>query len=132
VEPWPRQSCLKELANPDKGGGQEPPFVVGDEDTLRPNPQAKLGGVEFLAWDAIRRAQEKGETPDPLEKMARATENIQRYKDIFGGGEKPSSNMPSWLEDPAEFLRTMKGLSGESDAVTELRATVLSRTNNKV
>ena len=115
---------LKDLANPDTGGGQKPAFIVGENGTLTPNPQGKLGGVELLAWDSIRRAQERGETPDPLEEMARASGNVQRYKDIFGGGEKTSSNMPSWLEDPAEFLKMMKGLSGESDAVAELKATV--------
>ena len=119
---------LKDLANPDKGGGQEPPFIVGEEGTLQPNPQAKLGGVEFLAWDAIRRAQERGQPVDPLEEMARATENIQRYKEVFGSGSEKtrSSEMPAWLENPAEFFKMMKGLSGESEAVTELRANIQS------
>ncbi|MBA7703925.1 hypothetical protein ES703_112722 [subsurface metagenome] len=117
---------LLALANPPPADNQEPPFIVGEAGALTPNPQGKFGGVELLAWDAIRRAQERGEKPDPLEEMARATENIRRYKDAFGGGEKAASNMPSWLEDPAEFLKMMKGLSGESDAVTELRATVES------
>ena len=121
----PQAERLKELANPDKSGGQEPPFIVGEEGTLRPNPQAKLGAVELLAFDAIRKAEARGETPDPLDEMARASENIQRYKDIFGsGGDQSRPNMPSWLEDPAEFLKMMKGLSGESEAVTELKATV--------
>jgi len=117
---------LKELANPDKSAGQEPAFVVGEEGTLQPNPQAKLGAVELLAFNAIRKAEARGEKPDPLDEMARATENIQRYKDIFGGEKTNPAEMPSWLENPAEFLKMMKGLSGESEAVTELRATVES------
>lgn len=115
---------LKELANPDTGGGQEPPFIVGESGALQPNPKAKLGAVELLAFNAIRKAEARGETPDPLEEMARAGENIQRYKDIFSSGDKGPSGTPSWLEDPAEFLKMMKGLSGESDAVNELKSTI--------
>jgi len=117
---------LKDLANPDKSAGQEPPFIVGENGTLQPNPQAKLGAVELLAFDAIRKAEARGEKPDPLDEMARATENIQRYKDIFGGEKTNPVEMPSWLENPAEFIKMIKGLSGESEAVTELRATVES------
>ena len=115
---------LKELANPDKSGGQEPAFIVGEEGALQPNPQAKLGAVELLAFEAIKKAEARGETPDQLEEMARATENIQKYKDIFGGGKAASSEMPSWLENPADFLKMIKSISGESEAVTELRGTI--------
>jgi len=117
---------LLELANPPPADNQEPPFIVGAEGRLQPNPQAKLGAVELLAYDSIKKAEARGESPNPLDAMAQASEEIQKYKDIFGSGEKTASNMPSWLEDPAEFLKMMKGLSGESEAVTELRATIQS------
>jgi len=115
---------LKELANPTKADVQEPAFIVGEEGTLQPNPNAKLGAVELLAYGAIKKAEEKGETPDPLEEMARATENMQRYKEIFGSGTPASSELPAWLGNPAEFFKMIKGLSGEPDSVAELRATV--------
>jgi len=117
---------LKELANPDKSVGQEPPFIVGETGRLQPNPQAKLGAVELLAFDAIRKAEERGEKPDPLDEMARATENIQKYKEIFSGEKTNPIGMPSWLENPAEFFKMIKGLSGESEAVAELRVTIES------
>jgi len=115
---------LKELANPHKSGDQEPAFIVGEEGALHPNPNARLGAVELLAFEAIKKAEARGESPDPLEEMSRATENIQKYKDIFGGGKATPSEMPSWLENPAEFLKMIKGLSGESEAVIELRGTI--------
>jgi len=115
---------LKDLANPTTTDVQEPAFIVGEEGKLQPNPNAKLGAVELLAFGAIRKSEERGEKPDPLEEMARATENMQRYKEIFGGQKPTSSELPPWLGNPAEFLKMIKDLSGDSEAVAELRATV--------
>ena len=118
---------LLELANPPPADNQEPPFIVGAEGTLQPNPQAKLGAVELLAYNAIRKAEARGESPNPLDAMAQASEEIQKYKDIFGSGEKTvSSSLPAWMGNPTEFFQMMKGLSGESEAVTELRGTIQS------
>jgi len=100
---------LKEMAEEFDAGGKEPPFIPDEAGNLQLNPNARLTGMDLMAYDMIRKAQERGEPIDPLEAMAQAKEKLKGYQEILGGG---SGNTPSWMADPAAFIKVVQDIAG--------------------
>lgn len=114
---------LKKMADEGKPGGEELPFIMGEGGRWMPNPKAtSFTGAELMAWEAIRRAQESVEAVDPMEAMTQAAEKIKLYKEVMGGGEKA---MPAWMTDPAEFIKTIRLISGEGKGDEGLKAELI-------
>lgn len=101
---------LKKMADEAKGKqGEESPFIPDTNGNWILNPKAKITGVEFMAFDAIRRAQQKGEPVDPIEMLGQAAEKMKVYQDALGGGGR---QLPDWMTDPAKFIQMVQTISG--------------------
>jgi len=110
---------LKKMAEEDEGLGKESPFIQDGDGNWTLNPQARVGGVELMAFQSLKQAQERGEPIDPITAMAKASEQMKILRDSFGGG---GSTLPTWMTDPAAFIETVKtitGGKGEDSAVRE-------------
>lgn len=115
---------LKKMAEEDEGGGTESPFVQDGQGTWALNPKARVGGVELMAFQSLKQAQEKGEPFDPVTALARASEQMKIIRESIGGG---GSTLPPWMNDPVAFANAMKtvmGGSGEDSAVKAAMATM--------
>lgn len=104
---------LKQMAEKDKEAGGESPFIMDGEGNWMLNPKARITGVEFMAMQQIKRAQEKGESVDPLAKLGEAAETIKTYREIFGGG---GGDTPAWMRDPVQLIKTVQSLTPKSEA----------------
>lgn len=111
---------LKKMAEESGKGAEESPFILDPESGWSLNPKARVTGVELMALDAIRRAQERGEPVDPLEALAQAAEKMKIFREALGGG---GAQLPEWMRDPVAFQKTIQELTpkGEGDALKELR-----------
>jgi len=99
---------LKEMAEESASGG-EPPFVPDGEGNYHLNPNARLTGMDLMAYEIIKKNQERGESIDPLEALSQATEKMKMYRDVLGGG---SSEKPGWMTDPVAFISVVKDITG--------------------
>lgn len=64
---------LKRMADAGKPKTEaEMPFTQDEQGNWIPNPKAKFSAVEMIAWDSIRKAQARGEEPDPLDYLTKA------------------------------------------------------------
>ena len=110
---------LKKMAGEGKGkGAEESPFIQDGEGNWILNPKARVTGVELMALDSIRRAQERGEPVDPLEALSQAAEKMKVYREALGG---TGMQLPDWMTDPAKFIETVERISGKGKGDETLR-----------
>jgi hypothetical protein len=110
---------LKKMAEESEGAGTESPFVQDGEGNWTLNPKARVGGVELMAFQSLRQAQEKGEPFDPITALTRASEQMKILREGFGSG---GSTLPAWMTDPVAFasaIKTIGGGSGEDSVLKE-------------
>jgi hypothetical protein len=115
---------LKKMAEEDEGLGKESPFVQDAEGQWVLNPKARVSGVELMAFQSLKQAQERGEPIDPITAMTKASEQMKILREGFGGG---GSTLPAWMTDPVAFTNAIKsvmGGSGENSAVREAMTTM--------
>lgn len=104
---------LKKMAETDEGGVKESPFIMSNDGKWVFNPKAKISGIEVMAFEMIKKSQERGEPVDPVDAMAQAAEKMKIYRDAFGGG---GSTLPDWMTNPAEFISQIRNILGEGGA----------------
>lgn len=115
---------LKKMAEESEGAGTESPFVQDGEGNWMLNPKARVGGVELMAFQSLRQAQERGEPFDPITALTKASEQMRILRESFGGG---GSALPAWMTDPVAFANAIKsvmGGSGEDSALRESLTTM--------
>lgn len=100
---------LKQLAEESEAAGRESPFIPDAAGNLTLNPKARITGIELMAYEMIKKSQERGEPLDPLEAMAQAAEKMKLYREALGGG---AGTLPSWLSDPAAFITLIQNITG--------------------
>lgn len=84
------------MAGKDKDTGVgESPFVMDENGNWILNPKAKVTGLELMAFETIKRSQERGEQVDPLEVL-------ERYRNVVGGGE------PDWISHPIKLIQAVR------------------------
>lgn len=111
---------LKRMAEESGKGAEEQPFMLGEEGKWIINPNAKLSAAELLAFDTIRKSQEKGEPVEPLEAVAQAAERLKTFEGIFGGRQQT----PDWMSDPAKFVEMINTITGGGKADEGLKSEV--------
>lgn len=94
---------------------RESPFTQDAEGNWIINPNARIGGLEILAFEAVRKAQERGEPLDPFEVMMQRAKDVEAVRSIFGGG-KEGGGVLSNIED----LMKLKALLGADDNMKAL------------
>ena len=87
----------------------ESPFITDADGNWTLNPRARVTGIELMALESIRRAQDRGEPVDPIEVLGRAAEKMQIYREALGGGARQS---PDWMTDPGKFIEMVQTISG--------------------
>ncbi len=107
-------------------GERESPFMQDKDGNWIVNPKGRETGVELMTLDARRRAQERGEAIDPLEALGQAAERLKVYRDTLSGG---ATALPTWMTDPAEFIRTIRTISPEPKADEGLKEQITALTN---
>ena len=119
---------LKRMAEEEKGKEEESPFITDEQGNWTLNPRARVTGVELMALEAIRRAQDRGEPVDPLQALSQAADKMRVYQEALGGGAK---QLPEWMTDPSKFIETVRTISGEGKGdegvkaeLAELRTTL--------
>jgi hypothetical protein len=129
---------------------EESAFMLNEEGQWIPNPKAKIGVPEMMAWTAIQKAQEKGEKVDPFEIMMKKAEEYKTFRDMMGlgvaqassgdeidkmikyktllGGDAELKLLLSSMKDAIVALGTPKGESEEARSlrtqVEQLRQTI--------
>ena len=103
---------LKKMAEESKGEEPESPFIADEKGNWTLNPKAKVTGVELMAFETIRKAQEKGEPVDPIDALSQAAEKMKAFREALGG---TGAQMPEWISDPVKFLETVRGVSGTGE-----------------
>lgn len=107
---------LKRMDEEREGGGGESPFIQDGNGNWMINSKARVGGFELMAFESIKRSQEKGESMDPFEVMTQAAERIQAAKEAFGINTNTNQNaLPAWLSDPVVFAETLHKIGGKKD-----------------
>ncbi|MBA7561805.1 hypothetical protein ES708_03448 [subsurface metagenome] len=119
---------LKKMADEDEKAGAESPFMQDAEGHWILNPKARVSGVELMAVQFMQQAQAKGEPADPITAMTRAAETWKTLREGLGIG---AGTTPTWQTDPAEFIKTVKAITGDTggdsalkEALTEMRKSV--------
>ena len=115
---------LKRMAGEGKGeGAGESPFITDAEGNWILNPKARVTGIELMALESIRRAQERGEAVDPEEVMEKTAQRFKLYREVFGGEGKGT---PEWMADPAKFIEMVEKISGGGKGDEALKQQVAS------
>ncbi len=115
---------LKKMAEEGKGKGEEEsPFITDAEGNWMLNPKAKVTGIELLAFESIKRAQERGEPVDPIEALSQAAEKMKVFREALGG---TGAQLPDWMTDPAKFIETVERISGGGKGDEALKQQVAS------
>lgn len=106
-----KEAKAEEKAEAEAGeGGKEFPFTLDGEGHWQLNPNAKISGMELLAFEAVKKSQEKGETADPFEILAAQAKNIEAMRSVFGGGKEGKGFL-----DSVDDLIKLKSLLGSDD-----------------
>lgn len=100
---------LKKMAEEDEKAGAESPFMQDGEGRWVLNPKARVTGLDFMAVQFMQKAQEKGEPVDPIMAMTQAAEKMKALREGLGVG---GGTMPTWMTDPAEFIKMIKTITG--------------------
>lgn len=95
--------------------GEEPPFIIGSEGGWQLNPKAKIGGMELLAFEAVRKSQERGEPLDPFEVMKERAKDVEMIRSVFVGGGGGGRVLDS-MEDLIK-LKTLLGADEDTKAL---------------
>ena len=103
---------LKKMAGESKGEEAESPFTADEKGNWTLNPKAKVTGIELMAFETIRKAQERGEPVDPIDALSQAAEKMKAFREALGG---TGAQMPEWVSDPVKFLDTVRGVSGTGE-----------------
>ncbi|MBA7593441.1 hypothetical protein ES703_00361 [subsurface metagenome] len=109
---------LKVMAEESGKAGAESPFMQDGEGRWVLNPKARVTGVELMAVQFMQQAQARGEAPDPIEAMTRAAQTWTTLREGLGVG---AVTTPTWQTDPAEFIKTVKAISGETGGDSALK-----------
>ncbi|MBA7584624.1 hypothetical protein ES708_26581 [subsurface metagenome] len=113
---------LKKMAGEGKGQeGEESPFIQDKDGNWALNPKARVTGVELMAIESIRKAQERGEPADPVEALSQAAEKMKVFREALGG---TGAQLPDWMTDPAKFIETVERISGGGKADEGLKQQV--------
>jgi len=91
---------------------KEPPFIQDKDGNWMLNPKAKIGGMELLAFEAVRKSQERGERLDPFEVMKERAKDVEMMRSVFGTG-KEGGRLTDSLEDLIK-LKTLLGADADS------------------
>jgi len=97
-------------------GGKESPFTLDGEGHWQLNPNAKISGMELLAFEAVKKSQEKGETADPFEILANQAERIKTLRSAFGGGREGGG----FLDSVDDLIKLKSLLGSDEDTKTLL------------
>jgi hypothetical protein len=119
---------LKRMAGEGKGKGEaESPFIMEEDGNWTLNPKARVTGIELMALESIKRAQERGEAVDPLEVLGKAADRMRVYQEALGGGAR---QLPEWMTDPAKFIETVETVTGKGkgDETLKTELTELKKT----
>jgi len=106
---WDEAEKLSTRITKETGGSAESPFIPNAEGNLVINPKAKITGVEVMAYEVIRKAQERGEPVNPLAALAQAAEQMKIYREALGGGENAKAD---WMSDPVAFIKAIREITG--------------------
>ncbi len=104
-----------------KGQGAESPFMQDGEGHWILNPKSRVTGVELMAVQFMQQSQAKGEPADPITAMTRAAETWKTLREGLGIG---AAATPTWQTDPAEFIKTVKAITGDSGGDSALKETL--------
>lgn len=114
---------LKVLADESTAGGKESPFIMDNQGQLIPNPKAKLGGIEILALEVIKKSQAAGETVDPIQAIVDSAQKMQVFREALG---VPGAGGAGSVTDTIELVTKLKALSGEEGGSKELKEEISS------
>ncbi len=103
-------------------GDEEIPFILDGEGNWILNPKAKIGGMELLAFEAVRKSQERGEPLDPFEVMKERARDIEMMRSVFGAGEGGRGPI-----DSVEDLIKLKSLLGADEDTKALLSGIYKR-----
>jgi len=112
---------LKKMAEEDEGAKAESPFIQDGQGNWMLNPKAKVTGIELMAYQALKKAQESGEPFDPIMAL---TEAAERWKAIREGLGVGGSTLPAWMTDPVAFTNAIKTAMGGSGGDSALKETL--------
>jgi len=101
---------------------KEPPFIQDSEGNWMLNPRARIGGLELLAFEAVRRSQERGEFQDPFEILKERAREVEVMRSVFGGGKETGG-----LSETVEALLKVKELTGGDEETKNLLAGIYNR-----
>ncbi|GAI36112.1 unnamed protein product, partial [marine sediment metagenome] len=100
----------------------ESPFIQNEGGQWILNPKARVSGVELMAVQFMQQAQAKGEPVDPIEAMTRAAETWKTLREGLGIGPGAGAGaQPAWMTDPAEFIKTIKAITGDTGGDSALK-----------
>lgn len=119
---------LKKMAEETKGKeGGESPFIQDSDGNWTLNPKATVTGIELLAFESIRKAQERGEPVDPIEALSQAAEKVKVFREAVVG---TGTQVPDWMTDPVKFIETVDKISGggKGDEALKQQVTSLEKT----
>lgn len=121
---WDEAVTLSTRIKGERGetGEKESPFILDKEGNITVNPKAKLGGMEVLAYDALSRAQTKGETRTPLEILEEDAKRIETIRAVFGGSKEGKG-----LLDSVDDLTKLKTLLGADEDTKALLSGIYKR-----
>jgi len=103
-------------------GEKESPFLQDSKGNWIINPKARVSGMELLAFEAVRKSQEKGEPADPFEILANQAERIETMRSVFGGGKGGGGFL-----DSVEDLLKLKTLLGTDEDTKNLLAGIYKK-----
>jgi len=103
-------------------GEKEPPFIQDAEGNWMLNPKARITGMELLAFEAVRKSQERGQPLDPFEVMKERAKDIEMIRTVFGGGKEGGKFL-----DSVEDLVQLKTLLGADEELKTLLAGIYKR-----
>jgi len=108
----------KELAKEGKTPeAAEPPFIPTEDGGWTINPKARFGVAELLAWQALKRSEERGEPQDPYKLLAEQAATAKILRDAFGGGERRETALE--LIQMLGSLNLLRGPGEEMKQVAE-------------
>jgi len=103
-------------------GDKEPPFTIDSEGNWQLNPKAKIGGMELLAFEAVRKSGEQGESLDPFEVMKERARDVETMRTVFGAGGGGGG-----LSELTETLLKLKELTGADEDTKNLLAGIYKK-----
>lgn len=110
---------VKRLAEEDEKANAESPLIMDGEGNWILNSKARITPTDFLAFQSMKKSQEKGEPVDMETAMMQAAEKMKLYREMFGGG---GTQLPAWMTDPAAFIKTIESVTSGDKGDSALKA----------